>query len=466
VIEDAEVQGNVLYAYGTRFPAARYVHLEVVDADRARAVLASWARRVTFGRRPRALPDVDAGRPHVNLAFTYAGLKALGVHKDVLYAFPEEFRAGAWERSPVVDGEARLRAAWDPGIGRGHVLLIVHGRDEDACRRCVDTLLAEARAAGEPLRESAEQQPAGLIERPEGDDESCGTRFSREHFGFADGCSQPAVAGFDYDPEGDGVNTLVHSSRWPLRLAREIRLLKPVRKWRLIRPGEFLLGYRNEDGMLPEGPPAPLGPNGTFMVYRKIEQHVDVFDRHLDEEAARLRMNPRELRARVMGRWPDGTPVDLSPSREDPQRSVHRRRANDFDYADDRGGRRCPLGAHVRRTNPRNGVPGGAETTVRHRIIRRGMPYERGLLFVAYNSSLREGFETIQRLWCMDGAALGLGSEPDYLLQQRRPLSGMVVGYDGGKPQSIKPPPGPFVTVRGCEYLFLPSRRACAWLTR
>jgi hypothetical protein len=42
----------------------------------------------------------------------------------------------------------------------------------------------------------------------------------------------------------------------------------------------------------------------------------------------------------------------------------------------------------------------------------------------------------------------------------------MVVSYDGARPARIEPPPRPFVTLRGCEYLFLPSRRACAWLTR
>jgi Dyp-type peroxidase family len=471
VIELGEVQGNVLYAYGTRFPAARYVHLQIADgaADRARAVLAGWARQVTFGRRPDSLPPV----PHVNLAFTFAGLAALGVDEAMLHAFPEEFRAGARVRSSLVDGDEALRDAWEPGLGRGHVLLIVHARDADACRRRVDELLAEARAAGDPLRESSAQQEAGLLDEHGGDaDVSCGTRYSREHFGFADGCSQPAVEGFDDDPRGDGVHTRTHPASRPLRLAQDAGLVAERRRWRLIRPGEFLLGYPNEDGEHPDGPPPPLGPNGTFVVYRKIEQHVRVFEEHIEAEAKRLRMEPLELRARVLGRWPDGTPLDLSPGGEDPSISTNRRRANDFDYDDDRAGRRCPLGAHVRRTNPRNGFPGGAEMTLRHRIIRRGMPYTepggRGLVFIAYNSSIKEGFETIQRLWCLDGAALGLGSEPDYLLQQPRgggPLSGMVVDYAPANPRRIDPPPQPFVTVRGCEYLFLPSRRACAWLT-
>ena len=61
-----------------------------------------------------------------------------------------------------------------------------------------------------------------------------------------------------------------------------------VLKWRAIRAGEFVLGYENESGIHPEGPPAPLGPNGTFMVYRKLEQHVKRFRDHMESEAVRL----------------------------------------------------------------------------------------------------------------------------------------------------------------------------------
>jgi Dyp-type peroxidase family len=467
-IELDEVQGNVLHAYGTRFPQARYVHLQVADGagDAARGVLARWAGEVAFGRPE---PRDDA---HVNLALTHAGLAAVGVSDDMLDAFPPEFREGAWERSPQVDGHAAARDAWEDGLGRGHVLLVVHGGDEDACLRRVDALLAEARDAGDPLRESAAQQPAALLDHGGDADVSCGNRYSREHFGFADGCSQPAVEGVDDDPEGDGLNLRLHPQGTARQLVTDVGLRPTQRAWRPVRAGEFLLGYCNEDGRQPDGPDEPLGPNGTFMVYRKIEQHVERFDAQIEREAERLGLEKDELRARILGRWPDGTPLDRSPTGEDPRISNDRRGANLFDYADDPGGLRCPLGAHVRRTNPRNGLPGGAEMTRRHRIIRRGMPYAdaggRGLVFIAYNSSIKQGFETIQRFWCHEGESLGLGREPDYLLQQPvdgRPLSGMVVNYAGATPQRIEPPSEPFVTVRGCEYLFLPSRRACAWLT-
>jgi Dyp-type peroxidase family len=466
VIELGEVQGNVLHAYGTDFRYARYVHLKV-NGD-ARSALAGWMPHVSFGHRPKWLPEEEGLRPHVNLAFTYSGLDALGVQRDMLDWFPEDFRQGARARSGDVDGDPDAHRSWEEWPGKGDVLLIVHAQELNECRDCAEELLAES---GDAFARIADQE-TGLIKRLEGEKKSCGTLYNREPFGFADGCSQPSVAHVDDDPTGDGINARMPPRGTLRQLAEDLGIRRERREWRPIRAGEFLLGYVSEDGQLPEGPPAPLGPNGTFMVYRKIEQRVKVFDDHMEAEADRLGMKPEELRARVLGRWPDGTPLSLSPHEPNPAIATNRHRSNVFDYSDDLDGSKCPLGAHVRRTNPRNGLPGGAETTMRHRIIRRGMPYQegdhQGLLFIAYSASIKEGFETIQRLWCLDGAALGLGSEPDYLLQQPRdgkPLSGMWVNHDPANPQRIEPPPEPFVTVRGCEYLFLPSRRACAWLS-
>jgi Dyp-type peroxidase family len=258
--------------------------------------------------------------------------------------------------------------------------------------------------------------------------------------------------------------------------------LRPVaRQWRPVRAGEFLLGYENEDGHLPPGPPAPLGPNGTFMVYRPIEQHVEAFDTYVDGEAGRLGLQVELLRAKIVGRWPDGTPLTLSPERPDSTIATNRRRANDFLYQEQDNGYRgdadgygCPLGAHIRRSNPRDGLPGGGERAMRHRIIRRGMPYgrrdgpeERGLAFVCFGASISDGFEFIQRNWCNGGAPFGLGSDRDLLLQQAgsgEQLTGMAIPIRDNRTVVLQPPPRPLVTVRGCEYLFLPSRRAIAWL--
>lgn len=216
------------------------------------------------------------------------------------------------------------------------------------------------------------------------------------------------------------------------------------------------------------------------MVYRPMDQNVDGFTDYVEREAGRLGLPVELIRAKIVGRWSDGTPLALSPEREDPLIADDRRRANDFLYREARNGvpadpdgYGCPLGAHVRRANPRDALPGGGERSMRHRIIRRGMPYgargsaDSGLAFVCYSASIADGFEFIQRTWCNTGSEMGLGTERDPLLQQGNPgeLTGMVIQSPDNETVVMRPPEEPFVTVRGCEYLFVPSRRGFEWLT-
>jgi Dyp-type peroxidase family len=204
------------------------------------------------------------------------------------------------------------------------------------------------------------------------------------------------------------------------------------------------------------------------MVVRKLRQHVDRWNDVITAQAERLELSEAELKARIIGRWPSGAP--LLGDQEPPLAiATNRRRANGFTYADDPSGLRCPLGSHVRRTNPRDALPGGNEVTMRHRIIRRGMPYGQagdpdcGLLFICFSACIERGFETIQARWCNDGEVFGLGDEPDFLLQQGDRPAQMLVGVRDDRLLRVESAE-PFVTVRGCEYLFVPSRRACAWL--
>jgi Dyp-type peroxidase family len=219
------------------------------------------------------------------------------------------------------------------------------------------------------------------------------------------------------------------------------------------------------------------------MVYRKLEQDVERFRAFLDREAthhcARFGVNhgtdpetahayARELvAAKLVGRWRDGVAVELAPER-DPEEANRLRHAaadhpdNDFRYEGDRDGRRCPLGAHVRRTNPRDAVPKTTQAR-RHRIIRRGMPYgaetdaERGLVFICLQADIERQFETIQRLWCDDGNAFGLGGDQDVLFATAGGSGKLTIQ---GAPPQLTPAERGLVTTRGCEYLFMPGLSA------
>ena len=174
--------------------------------------------------------------------------------------------------------------------------------------------------------------------------------------------------------------------------------------------------------------------------------------------------------AKVIGRWRNGAPLVTTPAASPAQFDPTAPGTNDFRYRTaDPDGLRCPLGAHIRRSNPRDALGFDGKLSFRHRIIRRGMPYgtelpegvyeddgqERGLVFVCFNASLSRQFESIQRQWLNDGNSFHLGEDSDY-----------IVGGSGKMTIQGKPPfflaQGPFVTTRGGEYLFVPGITALA----
>src|SRR6202008_4981803 len=113
--------------------------------------------------------------------------------------------------------------------------------------------------------------------------------------------------------------------------------------WRGGRTGEFMHGYEDEDGGLAAAPAAPFDRNGTFVVYRKLAMDVAAFRRFV--AGAGDPGGPDQLAAKLVGRWPDGTPRAHSPHRPDPGLAADPVRINDFSYRDDAEGLRCPIGA-------------------------------------------------------------------------------------------------------------------------
>ena len=155
--------------------------------------------------------------------------------------------------------------------------------------------------------------------------------------------------------------------------------------FREVPVGEFLLGHRGEGGEVAPMPKPPLlVHNGTFLVMRKLQQEVVRFRQYLKEEAERMMKVPgclpdkvagdvckvqEYLAAKMMGRWKDGSPVDLYPD------APAGHQTNAFSYHGDEDGARCPLGAHVRRANPRDSLGFAGNIVNRRRLLRRGITY-------------------------------------------------------------------------------------------
>jgi Dyp-type peroxidase family len=432
VVELDDLQGNVLCGYG--HPCARYVFLRFDDADAGRRVVGALAPRV------RSAAPWGTARPPttLNVAFTWRGLAALGVRAEVLASFPKEFRAGMAARADAIgDSGASAVERWDPELAPGalHALVTLYGDDAG--------MLAAAAAS---LTELLETLGPGVAEAHAVD--AAALAGAREHFGFRDGFSQPAIRDAVAGPTvGEGT---------PLRLGR----------WRDVAPGEFVLGYGDEDGAPPVAPDAPFHRNASFMVVRKLRQHVDRFDAFLRAHAGANSALQHRLAAKMMGRWYDGTPLVRHPDRPGGE-AVDAAGLNSFRFGRDRDGMRCPLGAHVRRANPRDALGWQGRLVKRHRIVRRGVPYgpppadravddgvERGLMFVCFQASIARQFEVIQGSWLNDGDAFGLGDDRDFFAGAGPPGGKMTI--PGEPPQLLHPQPE-LVTTRGGDYFFVPG---------
>ena len=423
-----DIQGNVLRGY--TMPAAAYLWLRIVDVAEARALMRRMLPQVAT-----AAPWAEAPPTAMNVAFTFAGLRALGLADDVLASFPEVFREGMAARAERLgDRGPSAPSNWEPGFGEAHVLVTVSAVDAAHLAAALESVIGE----------DAEMRAVALVHLQQAEALAGG----RDHFGFFDGIAQPAIEGSGVAPRpGDGQPDGAGG-------------------WREVATGEVLLGYRDEDGALPAAPAPPFERNGTFVVYRKLAMDTAAFRRFV--ASAGYPGGADQLAAKIVGRWADGTPLELSPDRPDPSVAI-----NDFSYAKDPDGLRCPLGAHIRRANPRDSL-GFYEGRLsnRHRIVRRGRSYgpplppgvvdddgvDRGLIFVCFQADIWRQFETIQSLWIDDGDPFGLGVDKDFLIGEPHGTEGKMT-IQGHPPFFLKPQPR-FVTLRGGGYLFQPSMSA------
>lgn len=444
---------------------------ENLSRGRRRAWLEFVVEQTSFG------DGVPAGRA-MTVAFGPDGLRRLGLDGSVddnpLDTFPVAFRHGMGnpERSRILDdlGES-VPQKWQWGSPQKPVdaVVVCYAESPERLKVEVGTAKAKLTAAGMDL---VSELP--LATKRDG-------KRAVEHFGFVDGVSQPIVRG----------------------TARANVGAAPMH---LVAPGEFLFGYRDEHGFYPASPsvegsldrtgilsavrrnrqipglPPPrrdFGRNGTFLVMRQFEQHVDTFNAYCKAAAVQAAsetddpaITPRWVAAKMLGRWPDGSSLVRNPDGR-PGRGAD----NDFAFGtEDPQGHRCPLGAHVRRSNPRDSLGEDRETQIRigkrHRIIRVGRSYEKqgkkggkvekGLLFMCLNADIERQYEFIQQTWVSSTSFQGLVAEKDPTIGSRDG-NGRFTIPSWEKVTVLKGIPQ-FVTTRGGGYFFMPSRSALRFL--
>ena len=422
----------------TRTPAltGRYDFLTFRSARGGRAWLNGILHTVRSAATVRGSVDQDAR--WVTVAFTWNGLRALGLDEASLATFPEEFREGMVARAQALgDTGANDPAHWVGGLASPdlHAIAILFARDAAEHGRCTSEhskLLA--RTEGVEVLSSLDLEATPPFE------------FAHDHFGYRDRLSQPVM-------EGSG-ETPTPGSGAPLK------------------PGEFILGYPDEDGAPALQPqPEALSKNGSYMAYRRLEEHVGAFRDFLRQHGN----TPEEqelIAAKLMGRWRSGAPLVLAPEQDNPALGADPQRNNDFQYkTQDPHGYAVPLGAHIRRMNPRD----TAANMNRRRMIRRGATYgpalpegapedgqERGIAAFVICASLIRQFEFAQNVWINDRNFHELSNEHDPIIGTqdgtlefkipKRPIRRKITGLPS------------FTTVRGGAYFFLPGLRALRYL--
>lgn len=418
-LDQAEIQANILGS--PPWEQAEYRFFNVEDPAKFRTAL---GRLAAAGSRVGFITAADYAQSKqqkaltrsLNIAFSWRGLEQLGAAKAYRDAMPLPFREGMAERAEILGDEGEAAPAqWQGMLGHSDVHVVISafamgGDLKDYWRQIRECASEQADAADSPHLPGCK-----MVHREQGQRREGGY----EAFGFRDGIGQPVIAGLDR-ANGDDA----------------------------IAPGEFILGYGDIDhnDQIAE---STVGPsfrsfclNGTYMVFRKIEQNVDAF-----QAAAGV----GDVAARLFGRRTDGSSLAVA----DPETAtaLSNRQLDDFHYNEDADGLKCPVGSHARRINPRT------PEARRHRIIRRGIPYADpvdksvGMLFVCFNARIDSQFEFLQSEWCRKGDFLG------GFTQARDPIIG-----GGGlffDPKDVAPRRlESFAIVRGGEYLFVPGMTA------
>lgn len=423
-----QIQANILTGYPRAY-CARFLLCEILDRDQAVAWLQSVAPLISY---ERAQP-----RPgyRLNLCFTYAGLRRLGVTDAELFGASPAFVEGLTRRAHLL-GDARppqdRDSTWD---GEPlHMVVLLYAdfpeQPDEQGRHILELLLANGnyvRAADGVAHKQNAKDLAKVVGDFLNDIEKdvlpalpdgvrAVGRRDLHHSLVAD----PNVPGHAYPVEYFGFRDGVRNPR-PLEESAEACR-------------EFVVSS-----------PEPLLDGGSYLVLRELHQDVESFWSEIRKAAGEA--SPLELAERVIGRRRDGKPLEAAAP-------------GGLSFVPGSSSSGCPFASHVRRANPQIEAGRGANP----RLIRRGLSYmdaegHCGLMFMAFVSDIEEQFEFIQKNWVQRANHVGqLSSHFDAVAGSAReappPRTELALG--SGQAVSLSQ----FVSPGHGAYLFVPARRA------
>jgi porphyrinogen peroxidase len=460
-----DIQGMLNSGFGW-LTVSRFWLLTIRDGheDQARAWLAELARgklmvsvkHLREGKKNQKAPIREA----VAIAFSFAGLAKLGVKETDKHPFPTPFRSGMGSelRESLLRDFPRQQWRWSDV-------------EEFFGRHTAHVLVAEWRSPGEESQIEPDPDAFCTITTVENNPKSFepdGKLY--EPFRFRDGIAQPVIRGLREEAEGDDPRGFQQDA-WPLY------------EDRVIAPGEFVVGYRNEYDELTYCPDVEhwaqsnlakhtggrFTLNGSYLAVRQIEQNVTAFE---ELKAKSAPLGGQSICEKLMGRFMNGLPLSWKGN---PNAQVSNSKADAFRYrVEDANGFVCPKGAHIRRVNPRDSlgvdVQSGIKASKLHRLLRRGRPYleaaeneppREGLFFIACNADLERQFEFIHQRWLRNFRFGTVDQEDDPIVgTSELPKKFTMPGLPSGDEVSLEA----LTRTLGGGYFFLPGIKALEFI--
>lgn len=453
----AEMQGNIVKSHGRDHTAHIFFQFNAGQQDAARVFIKTLAdRKITSalkqkqdsdkittekklakqeGRAPRleALQTLFTTLLLSAKGYEFLGLDTTGLDPDFLSGM-KNANASSMQMFDNPVGN------WEPGYQteiHGMVLIAWGGETRKELDEEMAAIMARLK----------QNNLAVIVKTEKGDGNKNSNGDHIEHFGYVDGISQPKFFTEELSElKEDGVLTANWNPMMPLNLV-------------LVKDS------------IAENPDA----FGSYFVFRKLEQDVVGFRDAVVKLGNELFNAPTSGQfdlagAMLVGRFKNGLPVTLSNTNTkigtEPVNNALVGKINDFNYANDQLGAKCPFHAHIRKTNPRtNTTAAQGDEEKKHMMARRGISYREqltnpsqekvGLLFMSFQANIFQQFQHQQEVFA--NADNG-GKDP---LIGQGPLTAQEQKYARvyNDKNSITGAGafGGFVTLKGGEYFFAPS---------
>jgi deferrochelatase/peroxidase EfeB len=479
-----DIQGLILRGYN--FPYIRYIILKIEDLTGAQKFCADLASGTGSGGMciTSAEPWENMVKPDycLNIGFTYSGLKQLigeeqctDVGKNSSMEIFGSFSEGAvLDANNIGDTDESAPINWwknggwisdTPPTTTGnelHIQLTLFTLTPENREKYYETLLGMISKTGSGLS-------VAPVYFQDSDPITVDGNSDYVHFGYRDSLSQPRI---------DDI-------LWNKPKMRKLMGISSIDDRPVVPLNRFVINNDADDYFA-----HPLLVNGTFAAFRLLYQDEAKFNAfiHSDTETS-----PELMAAKMCGRWRDGTPLVVSPDKEDKslgEPSTKNFNFTNFDYlapspnqqgdqSSDELGLKCPYAAHIRRANPRDdtNVTDNDDNAQTHRILRRASPYgpvyntgeksgiQRGLVGLFIGAVLDFQFRFVTMQWLEKGGFITPDASPNYSgvdplfgpqVSDTTPGDAIFAYNKNGTYQEI-PNLTRFIRTDGSLYLFLPS---------